>query len=54
LELHEMAAVDTFDSYIATLSLEAQGRALEFIREQREEMLAARSEEARIRIAMSS
>lgn len=45
-----MAAVDTFESFVDTLATEDKTKVKDFIREQREQMFAARSEDARTRI----
>jgi hypothetical protein len=45
-----MAAIDAFDNYLNTLSAEDKEKLKTFIAEQRAEMLAARSEDARVRL----
>ncbi|HXG01554.1 MAG TPA: hypothetical protein VNL69_12230 [Bacteroidota bacterium] len=45
-----MAAVDAFHRFLSTLSPEDRAQLDGLIREWREELLAARSEEARLRI----
>ncbi|MDL1892791.1 hypothetical protein FBQ87_07870 [Sphingobacteriales bacterium CHB3] len=46
-----MAAIDTFESFLSELPPADREKLNEFIKSQREQMLAARSEEARVRIA---
>lgn len=46
-----MAAVNTFESVIQNLSSEDRQKLDTFIKQQRTEMFAARSEEARVRVA---
>ena len=46
-----MAAGDTFESSVSTLSAEDKAKLKDFIQEQRDQMFAARSEDARTRIA---
>ena len=45
-----MAAQDTFESFNASLPQEDRGHLKEFLNAQRQELLAARSEDARVRI----
>ncbi len=45
-----MAAQDTFDSFNCSLSLQDRTHLKEFINSERQELLAARSEDARVRI----
>lgn len=49
-----MAATDTFLSFVSALSNSDRLQLAEYIEEQRAELLAARSEEARVRIAHES
>ncbi|MBX2993114.1 MAG: hypothetical protein KF749_18330 [Bacteroidetes bacterium] len=46
-----MAATDTFESFLSELPVSDRETLNEFIKTQREQMFAARSEEARVRIA---
>lgn len=46
-----MAATDTFEHFLSELPASDREKLNEFINAQREQMMAARSEEARVRIA---
>ena len=48
-----MAAVDTFWAFLNELHVTDKERLGEFIKQQREQLLAARSEEARVRIVQN-
>ena len=48
-----MSAADTFESFTASLSVKNRELLKDFIRLQRTELLAARSEDARTRIVQS-
>ena len=46
-----MAATDMFESFLSSLSTDDKEKLKDFIKDQRNEMFAARSEDARVRIA---
>lgn len=45
-----MAAQDTFDNVVSSLTKGEQGQLKDYLRLKREELLAARSEDARVRL----